>query len=99
MSALYAALAALAGYGLGRYQPGPRCLNWAEESLGRGRRHPAWWAAQVVFAVALAWTWTVHPRRTLANVRSWREDRTATPPQRGPALQFRTTDHATEEPK
>lgn len=77
---LAALLALAAGYAIGRYRPGPRLLNWAEDSLARGRRHPGWWAAQVVFAVALAWAWTVHPRLTAANVRSWREDRIAPAP-------------------
>ncbi|MGW1463867.1 hypothetical protein ACWCPT_05865 [Streptomyces sp. NPDC002308] len=83
-AALIAAVALAAGYGLGRWRPGPRCLNWAEDSLAHGRHHPAWWAAQVVFAVALAWTWTVRPRQSAANVRAWREDRAVAAPDYDP---------------
>lgn len=68
-----ATAAAALGYTAGRYRPGPRLLNWAEDHAHGGWRNPANWASQAVFAVALAWMWTVHPRRTLANVRSWRE--------------------------
>jgi hypothetical protein len=97
--AALAALAAFAvGYGLGRRHPGLRFLNWAEDAAAHGRRHPAWWVAQVIFAVALAWAWTFHPRRTRANVQSWRQDWTAPAPQRGPAMQFRTPDRTAKEP-
>ncbi|WP_328721765.1 hypothetical protein OHT52_21240 [Streptomyces sp. NBC_00247] len=94
-AALVAAAALAAGYGLGRYRPGTRCLDWAEGALDKGRRHPAWWVAQLVFAVALAWTWTVHPRRSAANVRAWRKDRTAPTPVYDPNW----AQHRTEEPK
>ncbi|WP_432008682.1 hypothetical protein [Streptomyces bacillaris] len=80
MTALAAVLAALAaGYGLGRWRPGRRLLSWAEYSAGQGRHRPAWWMAQVVGLVALACIWTIHPRRSLANVRAWRAETTRTP--------------------
>lgn len=72
---LVAAAAYATGYLVGRHAPGPRTLSWAEDHAHGGWRNPANWAAQAVFAVALAWMWTVHPRRSLANVRSWREGR------------------------
>ncbi|MET9436918.1 hypothetical protein [Streptomyces sp. NPDC006551] len=97
-AALVATGAALAvGYVAGRYGPGPRLLSWAEAHARGGWRNPANWAAQVIFAVALAWMWTVHPRRTLNNVRSWREaERRAAEP--APQLRIRRIDPNTEEP-
>ncbi|MEU9703030.1 hypothetical protein [Streptomyces sp. NPDC047981] len=68
-----AAAAFTIGYVAGRTAPGPRLLSWAEGHARGGWRNPANWAAQAIFAVALAFMWTVHPRRSLANVRSWRE--------------------------
>lgn len=76
MNTLLAVALLAAGYGLGRWRPAPRLLSWAEDAAHRSCRHPAWWAAQVVFAVALAWIWIVHPRRAAANRRSWRQDHT-----------------------
>lgn len=73
MTAFLAAVALLAaGYVLGRWRPAPRILHWAE---GRSERDhgPGWWLAQAVGVAALAWVWTVHPRRSAANRRSWRE--------------------------
>lgn len=62
------------GYAVGRARPGPRLLNWAEDAVVPGWRHPMFWPAVPVVLLALAWAWTVHPRRTLENVRSWRAE-------------------------
>lgn len=67
-----AALALLAaGYALGRWRPAPRLLDWAEDQK---RGTIRFWLAQTVLAVAIATVYLLHPRRTAANVRSWRED-------------------------
>ncbi|GAA2770446.1 hypothetical protein XF35_38960 [Streptomyces platensis subsp. clarensis] len=74
MTTAVLALAALTvGYVFGRTQPAPRLLSWAEDHAHGGWRNPGNWAAQVIFAIGLAYMWTFRPRRTLANVRSWRE--------------------------
>lgn len=72
MTTLTIATALAVGYLLGRCRPGPHLLDWA---MGRanGSHAPGWWLAQTVLAARLAYIWTVHPRRTLANVRSWRQ--------------------------
>ena len=62
------------GYTIGRTRPGPRLLSWAEDATAPGWRHPMFWIAAPVVLVALAWMWTVHPRRTMENVRSWRTE-------------------------
>ncbi|MPY47094.1 hypothetical protein [Streptomyces acidicola] len=72
------------GYALGRARLGPRLLNWAEDATTPGWRTWKFWPAAPIVLAALAWMWTVHPRRTLANVRSWREE-----PKLGPPLEFR----------
>lgn len=83
-----AALGVLAGigvgYALGAREAGPRLLSWAEDATTPGWRTWKFWPAAPIVIIALAWVWTVHPRRTLANVRSWRQP----PPPRGPALTF-----------
>ncbi|MFC9736054.1 hypothetical protein ACFWG5_34585 [Streptomyces hydrogenans] len=96
-AAVVAALAA--GYLLGRAHPGPRLLSWAEDHAHGGWRNPANWAAQGIFAIALAWMWTIHPRRTLANVRSWREaERREQEARFAPPIRVRRTTPTTEEP-
>jgi len=72
------------GYALGSREAGPRLLSWAEDAATPGWRTWRFWPAAPIIILALAWMWTVHPRRTLANVRSWRQP----PPPRGPALTF-----------
>jgi hypothetical protein len=67
------------GYLVGRARPGPRLLGWAEDAAAPGWRTPRFWAAAPVILLALAWVWMVHPRRTLANRRSWRRSRGADP--------------------
>lgn len=88
MSALTAAAAALAllavGYALGAREAGPRLLSWAEDAATPGWKTWKFWPAVPIILVALAWIWTVHPRRTLANVRAWKQP----PPPRGPAIRI-----------
>lgn len=85
-AALLAAAAALAAYWAGRVRLGHRLLSWAEDR-SYGRRTAGWWVAQVVGLVAVAWMLTVHPRRSAANRRSWREAREV---KRAPAPQFKS---------
>jgi hypothetical protein len=72
-------LAVAVGYTLGRARLGPRLLNWAEDATGPGWRTWKFWPAAPIVLAALAWIWTVHPRRSLANVRSWRREREPAP--------------------
>ncbi|MFG3244130.1 hypothetical protein [Streptomyces sp. NPDC048157] len=77
---LAAVLLLAAGYGLGRWRLGTRLFNWADDASRRGRRSPAWWIAQPIGLIALAWMFTVHPRRSISNVRAWRKaDETRAP--------------------
>ncbi|MBM9509932.1 hypothetical protein [Actinacidiphila acididurans] len=78
------AWAVAAGYLLGRVRPGQRLLAWAEDR-DLGPHGPAWWAAQAVGLAAVAWMLTVHPRRSMANRRSWQEARNV---QRSPAVRM-----------
>lgn len=75
--ALAAALAA--GYVLGRARFGPRLISWAEDATSPGWRTFKFWLGAPVVVAALAWVWTVHPRRSMANVRSWRREREPVP--------------------
>ena len=79
------ALAALAvGYLLGRIRLGG-IVDWAEDWTTPGWRTWRFWPAAPVAVVCLALVWIVHPRRTLANVRSWRAgERLHTVPQYDP---------------
>lgn len=79
-----AAGASVAAYWAGRARLGHRVLSWAEDR-SYGPRTAGWWVAQVVGLVALVWVETVHPRRSAANRRAWREAREA---RRGSAPQF-----------
>jgi hypothetical protein len=74
------------GYVLGSREAGPRLLSWAEDATTPGWRTWKFWLGAPVIILALAWMWTVHPRRTLANVRSWRQP----PRPLGPPLRFRS---------
>lgn len=69
-------------YILGRLRLGTRLLNWAEDAVAPGWKSWRFWPAAPIILAALAWVWAVHPRRTLANRRYWRDD------QRAPAPQF-----------
>jgi hypothetical protein len=79
---LYVALLA-AGFCLGRVRSD--CIvSWAEDWTAPGWRTWRFWPAAPVAVACLALVWITHPRRTLANVRAWRQP----PPARGPALTF-----------
>ncbi|MFC9341430.1 hypothetical protein ACFT0G_25375 [Streptomyces sp. NPDC057020] len=82
---LLAALAAtLAGYAAGRTRPADCLTSWAQGVITeRTPRSPAFWAATPVIVLALAATWTLHPRRSAANRRSWHREHPPTP---APAL-------------
>jgi hypothetical protein len=92
--------AVVAAYWAGRTRPGRWLFAWAEDR-DRGPHGPAWWVAQAVGLVGVAWMLTAHPRRSAANRRSWREARNV---QRAPAPRFdpdwaakRQADTTTEE--
>jgi hypothetical protein len=58
-----------AGYALRCWRPWPRLVSWAQtRESGAG-----WWAAQLVLAAALALMWGLHPFRSRANARTWRQ--------------------------
>lgn len=76
--------ASVAAYWAGRVRLGHRLLSWAEDR-SYGPHTPGWWVAQVVGLVALLWVLTVHPRRSAANRRAWREARDV---RRGPAIEI-----------
>lgn len=73
--ALAAALAAVAtvAYAIGRLRPGPRLLSWAEDQIGPWTWDLRMWLAGLIVLVAIVGLWTLHPRRTAANRRSWRD--------------------------
>jgi hypothetical protein len=74
------AAVAVAGYVAGRVRPGERLEDWAWAHLNRGCRDVRWWAAQGIGFAMLGYAWTIHPRRSAANRRSWREaERAPTP--------------------
>lgn len=76
LTAALVAAGVIAGYLVGCARLGRRLFDWAEDQDGRRRWYdPRLWLALPILAVALAWVWTVHPRRSAANRRSWREDR------------------------
>lgn len=66
------AAGAVVGYWTGRLGLGGQVDRWAHAAGHRGRRSPLWWLAQAVFALEVAYAWTVHPRRTRANVKAYR---------------------------
>ena len=72
MTWLAAAVALAVGYVLGRARLGIRIVNWAEDAATPGWRTWRFWPAAPVVLAAIACVWIVHPRRSLANVRSWR---------------------------
>lgn len=70
----FVAAGVAAGYVVGRARLGRRLFGWAEKQDGSRRWYdPRLWAALPVLAAALAWVCTVHPRRSAANRRAWRE--------------------------
>jgi hypothetical protein len=68
---LYAAALLAAGFALGRARLDP-LVSWAEDWTSPGWRTWRFWPALPVAVAVLALVWIVHPRHTLANVRSWR---------------------------
>lgn len=75
---LLATLALAVGFLLGRART-DRILGWAEDWTASGWRTPRFWLAAPVVVVALAWVWAVHPRRSLANHRSWHDEQEPVP--------------------
>ncbi|XVV35026.1 hypothetical protein ACQPXT_13660 [Streptomyces sp. CA-100214] len=70
MFAVAAATGAAAAYLVGRFRPGDRLVDWADEQLTqRPGRSPRFWFAVPIALVAVAALWAVHPRRTLATYR------------------------------
>jgi hypothetical protein len=69
--AVYVAASLAAGFALGRVRP-HHIVDWAEDWTAPGWKHWRFWPAAPVAIACLAAVWIVHPRRTLANVRSWR---------------------------
>ncbi|MFJ2000291.1 hypothetical protein [Streptomyces chartreusis] len=68
----FVSIAALAvGFALGRARLDD-VISWAEEWTAPGWRTWRCWPALPVAVACLVLVWVVHPRRTLANVRSWR---------------------------
>jgi hypothetical protein len=93
---LTAAVAAAVGYAAGRTRPGPRLLRWADRQVtAPAPPGPRLGCAVLVVLAALAAAWTLHPRRSAANVRAWRQT-----PARGPAprLDPRWSHHRQESP-
>ncbi|MFI1371313.1 hypothetical protein ACH4UY_04785 [Streptomyces longwoodensis] len=82
MTVILVAVALAVGFVLGRARRAT-LIDWAEDWTAPGWRTWRFWAAAPFVVLALAWVWTVHPRRTLANFRAWRR-----PEPRGPALTF-----------
>ena len=79
-----AVTALFVGFVLGRARL-DRIVNWAEDWTAPGWHTWRFWLAVPFAAAALATVWIVHPRRTLANVRSWRAGERLHPaPQRDP---------------
>lgn len=90
--AIAAALAV--GFALGRARL-DRIVNWAEDWTTPGWRHWRFWPAAPVAVAALAAVWVLHPRRTLANVRSWRAGERLHPaPEYDPEWSTRRQDEA-----
>lgn len=71
MTTALIALALIVGFVLGRARPG-RIVDWVEDWTTPGWRTWRFWPAAPFAVVCLAVVWVVHPRRTRANVRSWR---------------------------
>lgn len=69
------AATALTGYAAGRTRPADRLLSRAEDTVNRDNsRSPVFWCAATVIVLALIAVWTLHPRRSAENRRSWREE-------------------------
>lgn len=84
MNWLLIAAALAVGFALGRARL-DHIVDWAEDWTTPGWRTWRFWAAAPVAVACLALVWVVHPRRTLANVRSWRPgEQLHSTPQRDP---------------
>ncbi|MFF5045620.1 hypothetical protein [[Kitasatospora] papulosa] len=69
------AAAGTAGYTVGRTRPGPWLVDWAEDQITlRPARSPRYWVAVPLILCAAAAYWTLHPRRSAANVRAARAE-------------------------
>jgi hypothetical protein len=68
---LAALLGLAAGFTLGRARLDP-LVGWAEDWTAPGWRTWRFWPALPVAVACMAVLWLTRPRRTLANVRSWR---------------------------
>lgn len=98
MIALVIVAALAVGFALGRVRL-DRIVDWAEDWTTPGWRTWRFWPAAPVVLAAVALVWVVHPRRTLANVRSWRAGERLHPvPQRDPEWAAkRLPDHTVDE--
>lgn len=94
MTLLLLATAAALGYAAGRHRPGRRAVDWAQGTVTREPGcSPVFWVAVPVIVLALAAVWILHPRRTVENRRSWREEHPPAPtPQRDPEWARRHTE-------
>ncbi|MEW1760390.1 hypothetical protein AB0393_28250 [Streptomyces cyaneofuscatus] len=71
----------VAGYLVRCWRPARQLVRWAQrQETGTAR----WWPAQPVLAVALAVRFATHPRRSVRNVRSWRQESRVEAPRRDP---------------
>lgn len=68
---LYGVALLAAGFALGRARL-DSLVNWAEDWTSPGWRTWRFWLALPIAVTVLALVWIARPRRTLANVRSWR---------------------------
>lgn len=91
---LYAVALLAAGFALGRARL-DSLVNWAEDWTSPGWRTWRFWPALPIAVTVLALVWITRPRRTLANVRSWRAGERLRPvPQRDPEWAAKRTGSA-----
>ncbi|MCY0957680.1 hypothetical protein [Streptomyces sp. H27-H5] len=97
LPALALSAAALTGYAAGRTRPAARLLSCAQDTVTKeAGTSPAFWAAAPVILLAWITVWTLHPRRSAANRRSWHEEHPPPPtPARDPHRPTRETDTPT----
>ena len=75
------AAAGLAGYAAGRTRPLRLAVDWADDQVARRPMwSPRFWLAVPVVLAAVAGLWLVHPRRTAANRRAFRDEQRAPVP-------------------